>query len=294
MSTEADERPDEVTTGDSVQEQPEAVITFGDLVDAVKMAVTPPTKLKGPPPDSVVRIGPVGSGKYHPSPSLHELVIQSIDGYEEHSGYIASALDAFSTATVGLENLNKAREHVRRDPSKNEAAQILMVAGEAEKLQTRLLAKFDHAFRTISKSIAHVEGQLNAAMTSRADHTISREVREHVKGLNTADRADFMGDALKNNDLPTLEAVLGAQPFLSGLTRVEQARHLRQYRESAHPELAARLRVLQRALALVADRGPIVMIEVKRCLGADFATVARLKAANSDAEKALLLVNAVR
>lgn len=269
-----------------------APVTLADVVSALNGQAAARNRPSHPQPGQRVSTGAVAEGRYIPTLSLDPKNITSIEGVNDQTmGYVRSAFDAFTGAYNALQRLSDAREQVKKDPSKTEAAQILLLAAEAEKLQERMTKKMDLAQKALSDGVAHTEKELSTPLTAKADTTLGREVREYVKNLPNEKRHSFLENALKENDLPTLHAVLGAQPFLSGLTPQMQAHFTRALHEKSQPDLALRLNVQKRALELVAQRGPLVFKEIVKVMGADWKMVDKLRKAQSSAEQALLLIN---
>jgi DNA-binding phage protein len=217
--------------------------------------------------------------------------ITAIEGFDDHKGYVQCAVDAFSTVHSALQRLSDAREQVKKDTSKTEANQILVVATEAGKLQDAATRKFDAARKTLTDGIAHNDALLSKPLATAADNSISAEVRKYVRELSDDKRHAFLNDAMKRGDTSTLAAVLGAQPFLSGLTHEMQVHFTRALHEKQSPEIAARLQVMRRALELVESRSGLVFTEVEKALGARWDVVQKLRATQSSAEQALLLIN---
>lgn len=245
-----------------------------------------------PEPGTKVVSGVMVEGPYRVPLSLDPKNIEVIEGInDENIGYVRVAIEAFGEAQTALKRLSDARDQVRKDPSKTQANQILIIAAEAEKLQERMTRKMDLAVKTLSDGIAHIEKGLNETLTARADTTLSREVREYVAKLPVEKRHGFLDAALKNSDLPTLHAILGAQPFLSGITPETRAHFTRALREKTDPAVALRVKVMKRALELVAKQGPLVLTEVIRVQGADWQMVRKLRNAKNAADQALLLIN---
>lgn len=265
-------------------------VTLGDAVKLLQASGTRKTS-NLPAPGSV---GPEMQGRYIPTLSLDPGNVTALEGYEAHSGYVQCAVEAFSTCHVGLKALSDAREQVKKDTSKTEANQILLVAGEAEKLQNRMTRAMDTARTRLLDGIKSLDESLSKPLQSAADNSISAEVRKYVRELSDDKRMGFMNAALKKNDVRTLQSILGAQPFLSGLSDEMQAHFTRSLHEQRTPEIAARLGVMRRALQLVESRAGLILTEVPKALGADWTTVQKLRKAASAGEQALLLVNPVK
>jgi hypothetical protein len=271
---------------------PEGIMTLAAAIKLMQQA-SEPRKVSSPPPGTkVVSGGPVMQGRYIPSVSLDPLNVKAIEGFDEHSGYVNVAVEAFSEIHVGLLKLRDARELVAKDTSRTEAQQVLMTAKEAEKLQERTARAMDKAIKQLRDGIKHNERELTKPLTAAADNSISAEVRKYVRELPDDKRMSFLNDAMKRNDVATLSAVLGVQPFLSGITHEMQAHFTRTLHEKSNPQIAERITVMRKVLDLVEQRCNLIFTEIERCLGAKMETVAKLRKASSAAEQALLLVNA--
>src|SRR5688572_22629678 len=98
-----------------------------------------------------VESGPIVRGRYIPTASLDPRCIELIDGVDnENVGYVRVAIDAFGTIHSALQKLSDAREAVKKDTSKTEANQILIVAKEAERAQDRATRAFDDAHKRLT------------------------------------------------------------------------------------------------------------------------------------------------
>lgn len=287
-----DHAEDQVNIGEQAGEAQLGNVTLGDaitLARAMNLVQQGPRKTSNlPPPGSV---GPVMQGRYIPNLSLDPGNVKHIEGYVDHEGYVSHVTEAFSICHVGLKALSDAREQVKKDPSKTEAQQILMTAQAAEKLQERCARAMDSSRKRLMDGIKTLDDSLSKPLTTAADNSLSREVREHVKELSTEKRMEFMSDAFKKNDVKTLQAVLGAMPYLSGLTDEMQAQFTRSLHEKQQPVIAARLKTMRKALDLVESRGPLVFGEIEKALGARFDVVQRLRNLQSAGEQALFLIN---
>lgn len=224
---------------------------------------------------------------FNVSPTLHPKTVESIPGYQQHSGYLSSVHDAFGTAYQELEAIHKARQSARKNPTLNEAARTIKVADFAAKKQDAITKKFDAAMRHLSDAIKHTEESLtNPLVTGAAHPALNAEIRAHVKALPRGERITFIREAQEKGDVKTLTAVLGAPAYLSGITEVEQAAYTRRYHESRNPEAAARLEAMQAGMKLLEQAAGLVFKEVEKAIGADWGKVQRLKQARDEAERA--------
>jgi hypothetical protein len=245
-----------------------------------------------PAPLTRVENGPVAqSVKYLPPPGLHPKNVELIEGIEGHEGYVRSAIDAFGHIHGALQRLSDAREKLRGDSSRTDANKVLLLAVEAEKLQTAATLKFDTARKNLTDGIAGIEQMLNGPLVDKANNQISGEIRSYLRALPDDKRAVAINKAIEQKDVTVLQACLGAPPMLSGLSPELQAHYTRKYRELTAPEQATRLRVMRDALELVEQRAGLVLTETEKALGARWNVVQKLRKTSSATEQALLLIN---
>ena len=221
------------------------------------------------------------------TPSLHPGNITGLDGYDETTAdAVADVVSAFETAYEGLTNIHLARQAAKQNPALTEAAQILVVADYAEKHFKKITARLDTAEARMQKSITDGERQLSQRLESGAVGGYTAEIRAHMKGLKETERVAFMNEAIRAGDSKTISAVLGAPPFLSGISPVERDMLTRTFHERANPTLAKRLALMKTAQTLMGERGGLVFSEIDKAIGASSKQVANLRAARAKAEKA--------
>lgn len=225
------------------------------------------------------------------TPSFHRRNIEAIEGYgPDTSGYVAKALDAFETAYAGLSDIHKAREAAWENPVLTDAARLLATADFAERHQSVITAKFDAAHDMLTKAIESNESMLSEPLKHKAERPgLANEVRQHCKGLTTAQRDAFFNERSKAKDYEVMEIILGAPGFLSGLSDEERAVRTRMYHELKSPDVAKRLKVMRSALDLIHRRGPLLWKEMAKAVGASPEKVKKLREAKSVAEQAFIL-----
>jgi hypothetical protein len=223
------------------------------------------------------------------SPSLHPDTLLQLEGYgEDVAPFVAPVMEAFSDAYLTLGKLHDAKAAAAKNQAWTEAQQILLVSKEADKQQARLCKKFDHVHATLKKQAAHYEEQLTQPLKEKAGMgSLNSEVRAHAKALSHEDREKLVQDAFAANDTDTLQALLGAQPFLSGMMPEVHAYYTRQFHERQNPDIAKRLTVTRAALTAVQDRAPLLFPQIEAVLGADRKKVASIASRNSAALAAL-------
>lgn len=221
------------------------------------------------------------------TPALHPAVIEELPGYEDHKGYVQGITEAFSVAYEGIADLHKARAAVARNPTMNEAAQLLMVAKEATKRMDAMTRKFDSATANLSKAIDAIEGDLTRPLaTSAAAGPIPTEIRAYVHSLDNDKRSAFLNEAMANKDEQTLAAVLGAPSYLSGITEADKAYRVRRYHEQTKPELAQRLDLMKRAREMAHNRAGLIYMQIEKAMGAPWTRVQELREQTGAAESA--------
>lgn len=246
-----------------------------------------------PAPLTRVQNGPVViDPKYIPSVSLNPRNIESLEGVDEQTiGYVRGIINAFGSIHGGLQRLSDAREKLRGDSSRTDANKVLLLAGEAEKLAANAAKDFDGAIRDTQSAIKGTEDMLNNPLTAKADNHISGEIRAYLRGLKPGEREKEIERAIAQKDMTVLQACLGAPAMLSGLSPELQQHWTRKYRELTQPDVAKRLDVMKRALALAEKYAPLVHVETEKALGARWDVVQKLRKASSETERMLLLVN---
>jgi hypothetical protein len=125
----------------------------------------------------------------------------------------------------------------------------------------------NNATSALAKSIQATEQLLTTPLTQQAGlGTINDAIRNHVKGLSTADRHAFLEEASKRGDDVTLVACCGAPPYLSGMSPEMQQHFTREYHSRKYPAEAKRLKLMQSAHALLVERSPLVFAETDRAI----------------------------
>lgn len=223
------------------------------------------------------------------SPSLDPETFRSIEGHtEETAPFVGGVVNAMNDAYVTVGKLHDARRLADSNGAWTPENRIIIVGKEAEKQKLRILKRLDLAGRDLAATIAHTESELSKPLTERAGlGSLNGEVRGFVRGLKSGEREAFMNGALERDDGPTLEAILGAQPFLSGLTPLDHEHYLRLYHTKKNPHLVRRLDVMHRFRDRLDRIGPIVHEQISKAVGAKPSVVGALNVANEQALAAL-------
>jgi hypothetical protein len=222
------------------------------------------------------------------SPALDPEVFK-VEGYDEETApFDGGVISAFNDAYQTLAKVHDARELWEKNPAVTPENRIRIVGQEADKQKQRVLNRLALAERDLRANIAHTEKQLMQPLTERAGlGSLNGEVRTYVRGLDRAAREKFMVRAIESSDGPTLEAVLGAQSFLSGFTQIDHDHFLRSYHERHQPQLVRRLDLMQRLLDRFERSIGLIHKEFDKAVGAKPDFVAHLERANARAMAAL-------
>lgn len=231
-----------------------------------------------------------GEVKLTVSPTLHPANITSIDGYEAAKGYVADAVTTLDTAHQSVAHVIEARQKVNLDESRTPRAKVLMTAQLADKYSAKLQKQFESSGGKLIKAIQHTEQELSQPLQQQAGAgTVNGEIRAHAKALSRDERVKLLTVAIESGDITTAGAILGAPPYLSGLSDIEHKHFTRQYHEATNPEMAQRLKVMQGALDRLKRAHPALLQELEKAVGATRRDVERLQAATNEAEAALVM-----
>lgn len=223
------------------------------------------------------------------TPALHPHNVTQIEGYDEETRMVLGQTEtAFSTAYEGLRDVYAAREKVDRNAAMTPEARLIQLDDFAGKHLARITKTFDAEVTRLNKAIESLEGDLSQPVTARASHPVSSEVRAYAKSLGNKVHP-FIREAIAKGDHETVTAVLGAPSYLSGLTPAFQKLYLTEYHSKNSPHLARRLKAMQGARDLVTERGGLVFTAMEKATGGSSAKAKKLREANSEAEKALIL-----
>lgn len=225
------------------------------------------------------------------TPALHPTNVTQIEGYDEDTKAVLGPTEtAFSAAYEGLRAIYATRAKVEKNPAWTEAHRLIQLDEFGRKHLEKITRAFDTTRANLVKGIEHLEQELSAPVTARADRPgISQEIRSHVKALSTGNRMAFVRKAIEDGDEATANAVLGAPAYLSGLDAGMSATLLRFWHEKQNPAAAKRLKVMQGARDLIERNAPLVFTQVEKAVGAPGHKVKKLREAHSEAEKALIM-----
>lgn len=224
-----------------------------------------------------------------PSIAFDGRTLSTIEGYNSDTRmYVAQAETALDSLREGLQQIINAREASKKNPTWNEAAQVLAVADLAAKVQAKTTPLIDTTLANMGKSIAGMEEMLRAPITVGASTPIASDVCLFARGLDASERMKLLTRAIEKSDLVTLGAVLGRPAYLSGLTDEMQATLTVEYNRKKAPETARRIAVMKEAHERLSTAGSLFVAHVEKAMGVQWGTAQKLKTAKADAERAFV------
>ena len=93
----------------------------------------------------------------------------------------------------------------------------------------------------------------------------------------------FVSELIATGDEQGVSAVLGAPPYLSGITAEMRAALTTQWNTKRNPALTARLAMLQAASERLDRAGAAFIVNVEKAMGVNYGVVQRLRAAQTAA-----------
>lgn len=223
------------------------------------------------------------------SPAMDPETYRAVEGYNDDTRpFVDDVVAAFNDIYMTLGKVHDARVSAEGNPAWTPENRILIVSKESAKQKERVLTRLARAERDLRARIEHTAKQLSEPLTEKAGlGSLNGEVRAHAAKLDRPKRSALITEALESNDDATLTAILGAQPFLSGLSKEDHDHYLHLYHAKRNPHLVARLSVMTRFLEMVERNGPIVHAQFDKAVGAKPKAVKAITAANERAMNAL-------
>ena len=223
------------------------------------------------------------------TPSFQSANVRALPEYDADTAPLFGPVEsAFDLAYRTISSIHAAREAAQNDLTLTEAARVVKTADFADSLMERATRAFDYADSTLVNNIAALDKALSEPVQARAAHTISVEIRAHVKGLKAEGGSilDFVQRAIDSGDHDTVSAILGSPAYLSGMTPEQQTVMLRRYHEKANPQTAKRLAAAKAAQAYLGRNSGLLFKEIEKGIGGDYRQIALLRKGASASKKA--------
>ncbi|RUX73896.1 hypothetical protein EN925_15060 [Mesorhizobium sp. M7A.F.Ca.US.006.04.2.1] len=160
-------------------------------------------------------------------------------------------------------------------------ANLLRVAGAAEKSGSRVATLLDAARTRAITEIANIEKRTGTPPPPKDSIALSMEaeIRARLGNMPPKHRTAAIAKAKAENNEAIIGAVLRGQPLLTGLTETQQDAMRHHYRERFHSADYARLSRLKRALEAVDKSGRLFVKIVRDAVN----TPAAMQAASNKA-----------
>ena len=223
------------------------------------------------------------------TPAFISANVRALPQYDTDTAPVFGPVEsAFDLALQTCISIHEAREAAKHDLTLTENARLVAVADFADKVTERATRAFDYATTALTNNIAALEKALSEPVQARAAHTISVEIRAHVKGLKADGGSilDFVRQPIDAGDHDTVSAVLGAPAYLSGMTPEQQAVMLRMYHTKANPQTAKRLAAARAAQDYLDRNAGLFMPQVEKAIGGDYRKIQSLRKGVNASKKA--------
>jgi hypothetical protein len=220
------------------------------------------------------------------TPALHPINVRELDGYDDETASILGPTEtAFDEAYKGIASVHDARAAAATNPTWNEAQQLIHTQDLSDKVFAGVAKRFDAVSANLNVIANGIEAELNAPIEVKAAHTLATEIRAYVRELEPSARMVFVQNAIDGDDRRTVESILGAPAYLSGLMPEMHTVLTRMFHEKTSPLKMKRLKAARAGLALIGERSGLVFSQLSQAVGGDPHKVAKLRAAKSAAEK---------
>jgi hypothetical protein len=167
---------------------------------------------------------------------------------------IASTASALRGARATIEAAVTARRAVLADRSRPVADQAMRIANLFETTSAKAAKQIDGAKARLEQEIASLDSS-TARPKGMPNSSLSAEIRSRLLGMSAGDRTTAIEQAIKDDDLEIVAAILTGPGMLSGLD-AGQVRHYRSMFRAKHfPEAEPRIARLTKTLAAVDQAG---------------------------------------
>jgi len=222
------------------------------------------------------------------TPALHPENVHALEAFGDETALVlAPTMEAFGAAYRGIASVHDARDATKRNPTLNEAAQVIETQDYADRVFARVAKTIDSVSANLKKGIEQLDKELSAPVEARAAHPLASEIRAHCKGLKTDERISMIRHAIDTGDVTTASSIIGAPAFLSGINADMQQVYIRQWHTKHNPEKAKRLKAMKEAFELLGQRSGLVWGELEKAVGMKQDKVQALRNAKLNAEKVL-------
>lgn len=202
------------------------------------------------------------------SPTLHPGIAGEIADYDDDTRPLLGQTEtAVDEAFKALQSIHNAKEGAAKNPTLNEAAQLIAVDNHANKVMGKVYASWSRTVDTLNANIAKLDKELNAPVEQRATASMASEIRAYFRGLKDGPRMNALRQAIEAGDEVTVTAVLGGRPYLSGLEPELHAEFLHDWHKAQRPLEAKRLGAMRQAADMLNNRYKLLTKAVTDAVG---------------------------
>ncbi len=187
-------------------------------------------------------------------PDIHELVIEKhrLKSRETGAPIADPALDALASAMRQsrqvAEQIVTLVDAVMRDETLPVAARELRVRQHTMKLAERATKALDMARASVERELRTLEQTIAIAEPrDLIEAERHREIRARFASLPEKERQDQLSAAMAAGQERVVNAILGAEPFVTGMGTAEHAGKLATWQAKKHPAETERLRRIRTA-----------------------------------------------
>lgn len=221
------------------------------------------------------------------SPSLNPATVAHIDGYDNCADLCSGAIRAFEFASDFLQRTHQARIDLKGNPLVSPDEAIIKLDDISGKNFSKSHSMFYECRQSTEALIKTYQSELTKPMVQQANaDLVNTEIRAHFKFLKPEDRREQLMAAINSIDTKTASAILGAPPYLSGLTQAETDAYTLSYHQKSNPAIYGKLRTMKKVLEIVEHRHGLLQTEFNKAIGAEPAKVNYLREQQSKASAA--------
>ena len=151
---------------------------------------------------------------------------------------------AHTLMSGGAQKLVAQRES--QNPGQTQAAHLADVHAQYERYLGSGARSMDKARANIKSRIGSIDSEFRQR-AKFSDNGAGSEIRAVVRGMSDQQRAEFIANAISNEDGEALGAILDGHPSLSGLTKGQIDNHRQRAMQQLTPDLLKLERTLQKA-----------------------------------------------
>lgn len=187
-------------------------------------------------------------------PDIHEATVEKyrlrnrLNGSLEPDGAIDALAGAMRRSRQVAEQIVSLADAVMRDETLTLAARALKVRVSTMKMAEQATKSLDTARAKVEQELRHLEAHIAIPeprdMMEAERH---REIRSRFASLSEKERQDQLSAAMAAGQDRVVNAILGAETFVTGMGTAEHAGKLATWQAKKHPAETERLRRLMKA-----------------------------------------------